>query len=75
MNTELIYKTAKDLKLNINLFNELKKDLNERILNEFNSLVKLGDSEELALATVLETSLTDEEYKEKYNFYNNVYTK
>lgn len=49
---------------------ELNK-LTERQLQEYKSLVRLGDSEELALKTVLEVS--DEEYNEKYNAYLHYY--
>ena len=49
---------------------ELNK-LTERQLKDFESLVRLGDSKELALKTVLEVS--DEEYNEKYNEYSKYY--
>ncbi len=46
-------------------------NLTERQLKEFKTLVRLGDSEELALKTVL--AVSDEEYSEKYNSYSHYY--
>lgn len=46
-------------------------NLTERQLKKFKILVRLGDSEELALKTVL--TVSDEEYNEKYNSYLHYY--
>jgi hypothetical protein len=66
MNTSEIYNLAKTMSLDF--FNVNLKSLKTNDLKSFNSLVKLGDSKELALATVL-----GEDKNTNYSFYKNAY--
>lgn len=70
MNTEAIYKLAEEITKEeiLNTIEEWKLRNEKEKLRNYNSLVRLGDSEELAYATVMLSKPIDKETEEFYRF-------
>lgn len=76
MNSTEIYKLAEELteqEVN-NIFGGWVKDLEIKSIKSFNALVNLGDSRELACATIIADKFNGRDDKEKEEFYRNAYT-
>ena len=73
MNTQEIYKVASELteKAIVNILGAWNNENDTNSINEFNTLVRLGDSKALAIATVIANKFNKkEESKMYYSAYN-----
>ena len=53
-----------------NVLNSWDNCHEQKYITEFNTLVKLGDSKELSMATVLDKKYEEKEESELYNLFN-----